>query len=54
MSKFWKIDPEVPTENFGPMLPNGRNAYGMSPADIYFAIHGKTERQARKEIENDD
>lgn len=57
MGNFWSnIDPEDPfasTENFGPMLPNGRNAFDMSKADIYFAIHGKTERQVQKEMKDD-
>ncbi len=47
------VDPFASTENFGPMLPNGRNACGMSKDEIYFAIHGKTERQVRKEMKDD-
>lgn len=57
MSKFWdSINPEDPfanTENFGPVLPNGRNAYGMTKDEIYFAIHGKTQKQIKKEMGNE-
>lgn len=54
MSTFWSNidsqDPFANTENFGPMLPNGRNAYDMSKEDIYFALHGKTQKQVQKEM----
>lgn len=55
MSKFWSLinpeDPFASTENFGPMLPNGRNTCGMTKDEIYFAIHGKTQRQIQKDME---
>ncbi len=58
MGNVWdNIDPEDPfeaTENFGLMLPNGRNTCGMSKEDIYFAIHGKTQKQVQKEMEDVD
>ena len=54
MTKIWNLNPFHNPENFGPVLPNGRNAYGMSKDDIYFAIHGKTQRQAQKELEDVD
>lgn len=50
MGKYLNL---TPIKNFGPMLPNGRNATGMSKEDIYFAIHGKTQRQVQKEMKND-
>ena len=53
MSEFWNLNPFAKTENFGPVLPNGRNATGMTKDEIYYAIHGKTQTQSQKELEDD-
>ena len=56
MANYWKLNPlprSAKLVNFGSMLPNGRNAYGMSKDDIYFAMYGKTEKQTKKDAGTD-